>query len=114
MAEDLIVIEDKPISFRTLGKILPKLPKTKEWKFIVKMSEFAQFGFCPYTAWHFSQGTTPILISKVEQARLNLLLPPFSHMEDSSPLFRSSTHPLLTSLWWSPNIHQKIGSRFPE
>lgn len=69
MAENSIIIEDKPINFRTLGKTLPKLPKTKKWKFTVKVSEFSQFGFCPYTAWHFSRGTTPILLPKIEQAR---------------------------------------------
>lgn len=58
----------KPISFRILGKTLPKLPKDKNWEFTIKMADFAQFGFCPYIAWHLSEGTTPIIKPKIKQA----------------------------------------------
>lgn len=68
MAEDIPVIEVKPISFRTLGRTLPRLPRNKKPEFIVRMSDFAQYGFCQYTAWHLSEGTRPVLVPEIKQA----------------------------------------------
>jgi CRISPR/Cas system-associated exonuclease Cas4 (RecB family) len=67
MVEDISIFGEL-ISFKTLGKTLPRLPKKKP-KFIIQMGGFAQYGFCPYTAWHLGEGTTPILVPKVEQAQ---------------------------------------------
>lgn len=67
MIEKVSVSED-PITFKKLGRILPKRPKKKP-KFRIQILEFAQFGFCPYTAWHVAEGTTPIMIAKVKRAQ---------------------------------------------
>ena len=67
MIEEATLSMGKPISFKNLGKKLKRPTKAKP-KFSIKMSDFAQFGYCPYTAWHLSSGTTPIIKPALKQA----------------------------------------------
>lgn len=66
---DEVFVSGEPIGFKALGKILPKIPKKKKPKFTVHMAEFAQYGFCPYTAWHLSKGTPSVLVPRLKRAQ---------------------------------------------
>jgi len=59
--------EDKPVIFKTLGKTLQR-DHIRKPEFMVRMSDFAEYGYCPYTAWHLSQGTQAIHAPKIERA----------------------------------------------
>jgi len=69
MIEKLSMAEYPPITFKKLGRTLPKLPKKKPKKRI-RIGDFAQFGYCPYTAWHLAKRTTPIFVPKVKEAQI--------------------------------------------
>lgn len=64
-----VFVGGEPIRFKTLGRSLPKFSKAKKWKFRINMGDFANYGFCPYTAWHLSKGTVPVLAPKVKEAQ---------------------------------------------
>jgi len=65
---NFFVCEAKPIAFRNLGKSLPNIPKKKSWEFTIRMADFAEFGYCPYRAWHLSRGTTPVVRPETAKA----------------------------------------------